>query len=156
MLGHGHLPGLRVWDAWPAGELEADPGCGDSGQQVMSQTALLDDWLGGTPRPGTAGVDETASAGAIEMALTGRVSHGCKGAGMSNPLDVQRNLDHCMLNMKGASEAMADDMHDLAGWMRSRRWWIPSWPAREAMTGSTGSSGGPTSRTSKELRRPSV
>jgi hypothetical protein len=33
---------------------------------------------------------------------------------MSNPLDVQRNLDHCMLNIKGASEAMADDMHDAA------------------------------------------
>jgi hypothetical protein len=33
---------------------------------------------------------------------------------MSNPLDVQRNLDHCMANIKGASEAMADDMHDAA------------------------------------------
>ena len=33
---------------------------------------------------------------------------------MSNPLDVQRTLDHCMLNIKGASEAMADDMHDAA------------------------------------------
>ena len=33
---------------------------------------------------------------------------------MSKPLDVQRNLDHCMMNIKGASEAMADDMHDAA------------------------------------------
>ena len=33
---------------------------------------------------------------------------------MSEPLDVQRNLDHCMMNIKGASEAMADDMHDAA------------------------------------------
>lgn len=33
---------------------------------------------------------------------------------MSNPLDVQRNLDHCMLNIKGASESMAEDMHDAA------------------------------------------
>jgi hypothetical protein len=37
-----------------------------------------------------------------------------KGAGMSNPLDVQRTLDHCMVNIKGASEAMADDMQDAA------------------------------------------
>jgi hypothetical protein len=33
---------------------------------------------------------------------------------MSNPLDVQRNLDHCMLNIKSASESMAEDMHDAA------------------------------------------
>ena len=39
---------------------------------------------------------------------------------MSDPLDVQRaldvqrNLDHCMANIKHASEAMADDMHDAA------------------------------------------
>lgn len=33
---------------------------------------------------------------------------------MSNPPDVERILDHCMLNIKGASEAMADDMHDAA------------------------------------------
>ena len=33
---------------------------------------------------------------------------------MSNPLDVQRNLDHCMRNIKGASEAMADDMREAA------------------------------------------
>ena len=33
---------------------------------------------------------------------------------MSNPPDVQRNLDHCMMNIKGASEVMADDMHDAA------------------------------------------
>jgi hypothetical protein len=33
---------------------------------------------------------------------------------MSNPLDVQRNLDHCMLNIKGANESMAEDMHDAA------------------------------------------
>jgi hypothetical protein len=30
---------------------------------------------------------------------------------MSDPLDVQRNLDHCMAHINGASEAMADDMH---------------------------------------------
>ena len=33
---------------------------------------------------------------------------------MSNPLDVQLTLDHCMLNIKGASEAMEHDMHDAA------------------------------------------
>ena len=33
---------------------------------------------------------------------------------MSNPLDVQQTLDHCMLNIKGASETMAHDMHDAA------------------------------------------
>jgi hypothetical protein len=33
---------------------------------------------------------------------------------MSNPPDIQRNLDHCMMNIKGAAEAMADDMHDAA------------------------------------------
>lgn len=33
---------------------------------------------------------------------------------MSDVGDVQRVLDHCMLNIKGASEAMADDMHDAA------------------------------------------
>jgi hypothetical protein len=38
---------------------------------------------------------------------------------MSNPRDVQppevqRTLDHCMMNIKGASEVMADDMLDAA------------------------------------------
>ena len=33
---------------------------------------------------------------------------------MSTPLDVQRNLDHCMAHIKAANEAMADDMHDAA------------------------------------------
>jgi hypothetical protein len=33
---------------------------------------------------------------------------------MSDRLDVQQVLDHCMLNIKGAAEAMADDMHDAA------------------------------------------
>ena len=33
---------------------------------------------------------------------------------MSNPLDVQGTLDHCMLNIKGASETMTHDMHDAA------------------------------------------
>lgn len=33
---------------------------------------------------------------------------------MSNPLDVRRNLDHCMQNIKGAGEAMAEDMHAAA------------------------------------------
>ena len=33
---------------------------------------------------------------------------------MSDPLDVHRNLDHCMQNIRGASEAMAHDMHDAA------------------------------------------
>ena len=33
---------------------------------------------------------------------------------MSDSLDVDRNLDHCMQNIKGASEAMAHDMHDAA------------------------------------------
>jgi hypothetical protein len=33
---------------------------------------------------------------------------------MSSPLDVQRNLDHCMRNIKDAGEAMAGDMHEAA------------------------------------------
>jgi hypothetical protein len=33
---------------------------------------------------------------------------------MSNPLDVQQTLDHCMGNITGASQAMADDMHEAA------------------------------------------
>lgn len=33
---------------------------------------------------------------------------------MSNPLDLQRILHHCMLNIEGASNAMADDMNDAA------------------------------------------
>jgi hypothetical protein len=33
---------------------------------------------------------------------------------MSDSLDVDRNLDHCMQNIKGAGEAMAHDMHDAA------------------------------------------
>jgi len=33
---------------------------------------------------------------------------------MSNPLDVRRNLDHCMQNIKGAGDAMAEDMHEAA------------------------------------------
>jgi hypothetical protein len=33
---------------------------------------------------------------------------------MSNPLDVQQTLDHCMLTIRGASDAMADDMLDAA------------------------------------------
>ena len=33
---------------------------------------------------------------------------------MSTPVDVQRNLDHCMRNIKGAGEVMADDMHEAA------------------------------------------
>ena len=33
---------------------------------------------------------------------------------MSGPLDVQRNLDHCMRNIKDAGEAMAGDMHEAA------------------------------------------
>ena len=33
---------------------------------------------------------------------------------MSDPLDVHRNLDHCMQNIQGASEAMAHDMLDAA------------------------------------------
>lgn len=33
---------------------------------------------------------------------------------MSDPLDVQRNLDHCMRNIKDAGEAMAGDMHGAA------------------------------------------
>jgi hypothetical protein len=37
-----------------------------------------------------------------------------KEDGMSDPLDVDRNLDHCMQNIKHASEAMARDMHDAA------------------------------------------
>jgi hypothetical protein len=32
---------------------------------------------------------------------------------MSNP-DIQRNLDQCMMNIKDATEAMADDMYDAA------------------------------------------
>jgi hypothetical protein len=33
---------------------------------------------------------------------------------MSSPPDVQRNLDHCMQNIKDAGEAMAEDMHEAA------------------------------------------
>jgi hypothetical protein len=33
---------------------------------------------------------------------------------MSNPLDPQRILRDCMLNIEGASTAMADDMNDAA------------------------------------------
>jgi hypothetical protein len=33
---------------------------------------------------------------------------------MSDPLDVQRNLDHCMRNIRDAGEAMAGDMHGAA------------------------------------------
>jgi hypothetical protein len=33
---------------------------------------------------------------------------------MSDPLDVDRNLDHCMQNIKDASKAMARDMRDAA------------------------------------------
>lgn len=33
---------------------------------------------------------------------------------MNNSLDVQRTLDDCMLNIKGAREVMADDMPDAA------------------------------------------
>jgi hypothetical protein len=33
---------------------------------------------------------------------------------MSDPLDVHRNLDHCMQHIKDASEAMAHDMLDAA------------------------------------------
>jgi hypothetical protein len=33
---------------------------------------------------------------------------------MSGPVDVQQTLDHCMKNIKGATEAMADDMYGAA------------------------------------------
>jgi hypothetical protein len=33
---------------------------------------------------------------------------------MSDPLDVHRIMDHCVLNIQGAGEAMAHDMHDAA------------------------------------------
>ena len=33
---------------------------------------------------------------------------------MSDPLDVHRNLEHCMQNIAGAREAMAHDMQDAA------------------------------------------
>jgi hypothetical protein len=33
---------------------------------------------------------------------------------MSSPVDLQRILDHCTLNIEGASKAMADDMNDAA------------------------------------------
>ena len=36
------------------------------------------------------------------------------GAGMSNPLDLQRILRDCMLTIDGASNAMVDDMNDAA------------------------------------------
>jgi hypothetical protein len=47
-----------------------------------------------------------------EPTLTRR--HVIKGAGMSDPQDVQQTLDHCMMNIRGASEAMGHDMHDAA------------------------------------------
>ena len=33
---------------------------------------------------------------------------------MTNTVDVYRNLDHCMRNIAGASEAMGSDMHHAA------------------------------------------
>jgi hypothetical protein len=33
---------------------------------------------------------------------------------MSSPLEVQQTLDHCVLNIRDASEAMAHDMYDAA------------------------------------------
>lgn len=33
---------------------------------------------------------------------------------MGSPLDVQRNLDHCMRNIRDAGEAMAGDMQEAA------------------------------------------
>jgi hypothetical protein len=33
---------------------------------------------------------------------------------MSSPVDLQRILDHCMMNIEGASSAMAEDMNDAA------------------------------------------
>ena len=33
---------------------------------------------------------------------------------MSSPLDVERNLAHCMQTIKDAGEAMAGDMHEAA------------------------------------------
>jgi hypothetical protein len=33
---------------------------------------------------------------------------------MSSPLDVEQILDHCVLNIQGAGNTMADDMHDAA------------------------------------------
>src|SRR5262249_8820217 len=41
-------------------------------------------------------------------------SNGGKGAGMSNPPDLQPNLDHCMGNIKQSSEVMAADMQEAA------------------------------------------
>ncbi len=33
---------------------------------------------------------------------------------MSDPHDVQETLDHCMMHIRGASEAMPHDMYDAA------------------------------------------
>jgi hypothetical protein len=33
---------------------------------------------------------------------------------MSTPLDVQQTLDHCLLHIQDAREAMASDMHEAA------------------------------------------
>ena len=33
---------------------------------------------------------------------------------MSDPHDIQQTLDHCMVTIRDASEAMAHDMHDAA------------------------------------------
>jgi hypothetical protein len=33
---------------------------------------------------------------------------------MSDPLDVQRNLDHCMRNIKDGGDMMPGDMHSAA------------------------------------------
>jgi hypothetical protein len=33
---------------------------------------------------------------------------------MSTPHDVRQTLDHCLVNIKGATEAMAEDMLDAA------------------------------------------
>ena len=33
---------------------------------------------------------------------------------MSDPLDVHRNLEHCLQNIEAGREAMAHDMHDAA------------------------------------------
>jgi hypothetical protein len=36
---------------------------------------------------------------------------------MSDPMDVHRNLEHCMQTIQAGREAMAHDMHDAATWL---------------------------------------
>src|SRR5262249_22766496 len=50
----------------------------------------------------------------VDLTWDGPAMKAAWGAGMSNPLDLQRILRDCMQNIEGASTAMVDDMNDAA------------------------------------------